>query len=81
MLDKTKPKQDTKKYRNPYYSYNGLFCKVVLRNFREGRPIRGYIHIISENLLEIKGDFLNTTVNIDQISLITTKISNNEVNK
>lgn len=73
MPDKTK---HTNKAKNPYYNYNGLFCKVVLKNFREGRPIRGNISIISENLVRIKGDFLDTTVNVDEISLITTKVNN-----
>lgn len=76
MQDKTKSKQDSKKSKNPYYNYNGLFCKVILHDFREGRPIRGYVDIISENLLRIKGDFLDTTVHIDKISLITTKVNN-----
>lgn len=80
MPDKTKPKQYTGKSKNPYYNYDGLFCKVILKNFREGRPLKGYITIISKNLLRIKGDFLDTTVNVDEISLITTKI-NNEGNK
>ena len=78
MLDETR--HNTDKARNPYLSYEGLFCKVLLTNFREGRPIKGMISIVSGNLLRIKGDFLDTTVNIDQIALITTKI-NDEVRK
>jgi len=72
MPDETK---HTDRAKNPYYNYDGLFCKVILNNFREGRPLKGNVHIISENLVRIKGDFLDTTVDIDNISLITTKVN------
>lgn len=71
MRDQTK----LSKERNPYYSYDGLFCKVILKNFREGRPIKGNVSIISKDLIRIKGNFLDTTVNVKEILLVTTKVS------
>lgn len=70
MQDETK----LDKQSNPYHSYNGLFCKVILNNFREGRPIKGIVTIISKDLLRIKGDFLDTTVNVREVLLLTTKV-------
>ncbi len=70
MQDKAKSNRE----RNPYYSYNGLFCKVVLKNFREGRPIKGIVTVISNDLIRIKGNFLDTTVNVNEILLVTTKL-------
>ena len=74
MQDKTMHEREI----NPYYGYDGQFCKVFLRNFREGRPIKGIIKVISKDLLRIKGDFLDTTVNVNEILLITTKVGGNE---
>lgn len=67
-------KIELSKKSNPYISYNGLFCKVILKTFREGRPIKGIVTVISEDLLRIKGNFLDTTVNVNEILLITTKV-------
>lgn len=63
---------------NPYKDYSGKFCKVILKGFRQGKPVKGHIDIISENIIRIKGDFLDTSVHIDEILLITTKINNGE---
>lgn len=71
MQDQTKLNKES----NPYYSYDGLFCKVILKNFREGRPIKGNVSIISKDLVRIKGKFLDTTVSVKEILLVTTKIS------
>ena len=70
MQDETKLDKES----NPYYSYDDLFCKVILKNFREGRPIKGIVTVISKDLLRIKGNFLDTTVNVNGILLITTKV-------
>lgn len=74
MQDET----ELSKENNPYHSYDGLFCKVILKNFREGRPIKGKVTVISEDLLRIKGTFLDTTVNVNEILLITTKLSGDD---
>lgn len=64
MLDET----------NPYKKYDGQICKVILKNFREGRPIKGVFTVVSSQLARVKGDFLDTTFDIENISLITTKV-------
>jgi len=70
MLNETKLNREN----NPYYNYDKQFCKVILKNFREGRPIKGIVSIISEDLLRIKGTYLDTTVNVREILLITSKL-------
>ena len=64
---------------NPYYKFQGLFCKVIIERFdnrtdrMEEKPLKGIIDCVDEKLVTITGDYQMTQVNIKEIIRVAAK--------
>ena len=65
--------------KNPYYKYEGLFCKVVIRKLDNRvnkyieKPLKGIVECIGSDIISVVGDYQMTTVPITEIILCTAK--------
>lgn len=69
---------ETRKEQNPYSEYDGKFCKVLIDNSGMIKPLKGFVKIVTKDILQVKGDFIETTLHINQIRLITTKLKGDQ---
>ena len=55
-----------------YDEYQGKFCKVIIRTNSGEKSLKGIVSIFDQ-IITIKGDYQQTSVNISEIIRITTK--------